>query len=363
MLLGRAGHDRGQPHLRRIDAGLLGVVALGDGAEHLLGGLASGEVRQEFGVEVLDEVDPARRAARDHRQRPALGQALDELAPLLHDGEVGGELRVEDLVEAEAPEGRGHLAGDEAAGSHAEGLAQGSPDRRRRLDHDGPARVGQGAPKLVGLVVLGDGARRADNRALAALYAGAGGEAAVHEGRDSGADAAPGEADGRDALHLGADGHAATAEDAFVVVAHEAVGRGVELGGLPSPREADVPDAQRPRRVLQLAGAGARAGEAVGRVVREEELYGVAPSAQDPRRGRGHLHAFGDRAHARAHEGFGALDLDDAEPAGRVGRNILEMAERGHLGPRRRAGIEEAGTSSPRGPRPRRPLWLSSYRS
>ena len=53
---------------------------------------------------------------------------------------------------------------------------------------------------------------------------------------------------------------------------------------------------------------------------------------------------FGDAADARAHEGLGSLDLDDAETAGRVGRNILEMAERGDLGARRGAGLEEART-------------------
>src|SRR5208337_2919854 len=111
----------------------------------------------------------------------------------------------------------------------------------------------------------GDGARRADDRALTALHAGARGEAAVHEGRDPGANAAPGEADGRDALHLRADGHAAAAEYAFVVVAHEAVSRGVEGRRGSRAREADGPDALLPRRVLQLAGAGAGAGEAVGR--------------------------------------------------------------------------------------------------
>ena len=85
-----------------FDADLLGVVGLRERAEHLLRALAGREVRQKLGVEVLDELDPARDARGDHRQRAAVLEPLQKLVALFDDRQVGGEVGVEDLVEARA---------------------------------------------------------------------------------------------------------------------------------------------------------------------------------------------------------------------------------------------------------------------
>ncbi len=118
-LLGRAGHERDAHDARGVEAELLGVVGLDERAEHLLRALGARGVGQVLGVEVLEELDPARRAAGELRQGDALvllHQGLvepeDELGALLDDGEVGGEVGVEHLVEAGAAQGRVHLEGD-----------------------------------------------------------------------------------------------------------------------------------------------------------------------------------------------------------------------------------------------------------
>ena len=87
-------------------------VALDGGAHHLLRGLAGGDVRQQLGVVDLRVLDPRRAAGGEQGQLLPLLDPLHQLRALLHDREVGGEVRVEDLAEADAPQRRGHLARD-----------------------------------------------------------------------------------------------------------------------------------------------------------------------------------------------------------------------------------------------------------
>ena len=88
-LLGRAGHQRDADDLLGVDAELAGVVGLDERAEHLLRALRARGVGQVLGVEVLEVLDPARRAARELRQGDLrvladerLVQAQDELGAL-----------------------------------------------------------------------------------------------------------------------------------------------------------------------------------------------------------------------------------------------------------------------------------------
>ena len=82
-------------------------------------------MRQAITVVLLDVADPARTARGHHRQHPAMLQAVEEFRAFLHDREVGAEVRVEDLVKAEEVQRRDHLARDDGAGLHAEGIAEG----------------------------------------------------------------------------------------------------------------------------------------------------------------------------------------------------------------------------------------------
>ena len=142
-LLRRAGHERAAHDVRRVEAELLGVVGLDERAEHLLRALGRRGVGQVLGVEVLEVLDPARRAARELRQGHVLVarheravEPLDELGALLDDREVGGEVGVEDAVEAGAAQGGVHLEGHRRAGLEAEQLAHRRARRRGGLDDD-----------------------------------------------------------------------------------------------------------------------------------------------------------------------------------------------------------------------------------
>ena len=108
-----------------------------------------------------------------------MDEALHELAGLLHDGEVGGEVGVEHGLEAEAAQRGVELAGEVGAGRQAEGLADGHAHGRGDLHHAVLGRVVQRRPDGGGLVVLDDGAGRAVVGALAAFHAGRLGEGDV----------------------------------------------------------------------------------------------------------------------------------------------------------------------------------------
>ena len=250
---------------------LLGVVGLGQHAEHLLGRLGGGEIVDEVVVHLLHEVRPRRAAGGDERQLAApVDEALDELAGLLHDGEVGGEVGVEHGLEAEAAQGGVEAAGEVGAGRQAEGLAEGHAHGRGDLHHAVLGRVVQRLPDGGGLVVLDDGAGGAVGGALAALHAGRLGEGDVAGRRHAGVDAAVEEGERPDVLHLLADLHAPAALDALGEVEDDGavgvVGREVRHAAL------DVldADAEVGGERLELAGAVAAAGQAAVGVVGED---------------------------------------------------------------------------------------------
>ena len=215
VLLGHAGHHGHDIDLLRVDALLLGVIGLDQGRHHAHRRAAGRSVRDQLGIEPLQEVDPARRAGGDHRQRAFL-EPGEELVGLLDDRQVGGEVGVEDGVEAQPPQGGDHLAGARRAGRQAETLADGRADRGGRLHDDVHFRIGDGVPHAAGAPLLQEGRGGADVDALPALDA----DRFVHVrpvGRgDDGLEAAALLAEVVDALDLAADADAAAAEHALL---------------------------------------------------------------------------------------------------------------------------------------------------
>ena len=90
------------------------------------------ELRPE-GLEILD---PARTAGCKHRERSAVFDPSQKLCALLHDGEVGSEVRVEYLVESENLQCAYESSGAYRSGFLAECLREIYADRRSDLnDH------------------------------------------------------------------------------------------------------------------------------------------------------------------------------------------------------------------------------------
>ena len=203
-LLGRAGHDGDGVNVLALE------LLTDQRAEHLHRGARGGDLRHEVRVGLLHVLNPAGAAGGEHGELVAALELLEELGGLLHDREVGSEVRVVHNVGAEAAEGRDELAGDGGVGGHAEFLGEADTDGRRELDDDALILIVQHRPELANLIVDGDGARRADGGALAAADALRLGEHLAEAGGDKRLLAAVVEVDGADILHLGAHAHAQT---------------------------------------------------------------------------------------------------------------------------------------------------------
>ena len=92
--------------------------------------------------------------------------------------------------------------------------------------------------------------------------------------------------------------------------------------------------------LLQLAGAGAHAGQALALMVGKDELEGGFSGFHDAGRVREDFHAFVHGEHAGGDEASRALDLHHADAAGADLVDVLEEAERRDLDPGLAAGSQ-----------------------
>ena len=178
-LLGQAGHDRDNEDLGGIHVQELSVVALGDGAEHLLRRLGGRELVHELGIVRLAEPHPAGAAGGEHREflfRSAVlclcrfFDLLEELAGLLHDGQVCGEVGVKDIIEADVLEERDQAAVGRELRFEAEALTPGSADRRCHLDDRDDVRILESEEHPVEIIALTERADRTVGDTLAAEH-------------------------------------------------------------------------------------------------------------------------------------------------------------------------------------------------
>ena len=278
-------------------------------------------------------------------QRPLLllpEKAFEQLGSLFHDRHVGGPARIHHAIGAELSERGDDPALQVFARTRADALTDRHAHGGREL-HDGrDCGIVEPVERAVGLILDGQGAGRAYERALAALDAGLGlapGATEAHRGVGT----RMVELDDADALHLAAGLDAAKAADALVGREDEAVGRGVRLDGTrcEAARKARDVKAHDAGDLLQLAGAVARAARAGLAVVREEELrlellhaadlvrVGIDDVALDKTGLAGRHHA------ARA---VGAGDLDEAHAA-----SARTVIERRKFAKRRNEGARAPG--------------------
>ena len=192
---------------------------------------------------------------------------FQQLRPFLEDGQVGGEVRVEDLVEAAAAQGGVQLEGQRRAGRKAETLADGRPRTGRRLNDHVPLGVVDGGPDVVRGVVGLQGAGGAAVAALPAVDADHVGQRLLQEGGDARAVAAADRLQHADLLEVDARADAAAAEDALVDVPHDGVAGRVDLVARRlGAAEAVVIDAVLRGQRLEFAMIVPHAGAAVAHV-------------------------------------------------------------------------------------------------
>ena len=243
---------------------------------------------------------------------------MEELAALLHNGQVGSEVGVEHIVKAQPAQGGGHALHGGLLPGQTEGLAPGGAHGGGHLDHGDLVRVGQGGEHLHGVVPLPQAAGGAVGDALAAQGAVRVLHDPVSRHVDHGAPAGAGYVPDAQRLHLVAHLDAAHTLDALVIVVIQGEGGG------PGPPQApgqlglivDLHDAQIVGDGLQLAVAAAHAGGTLAVVLGQDELHVDAPGGAHPGGVGVDHHALLHRVVAGGHHGPLALHLHAAHAAG-----------------------------------------------
>ncbi len=115
---------------------------------------------------------PAWTAGGDERQFPSALQPVQEFGAFFHNGEIRGEIRVKNLVEAQPPEAFHKLSHQRRAWWQTKFLADGGPDGGRYLHHHDFIRIRQSLPDLTRAVLLSESPCGADQDALSAEGAG-----------------------------------------------------------------------------------------------------------------------------------------------------------------------------------------------
>lgn len=154
-----------QPHL-------LGKIRFHRGALHPDRAFGGGQMGQQLRGVDFRKVHPSGAAAGELGQGPILlRDASDQLAGLLHNGQISGKVSVQHIVGAQGPQQRHHFPLHKGARFPIELLPQSSPDSGGSADDHHLVGIGNGLPYCGGFVPLGDTVHRADIGALAAVDA------------------------------------------------------------------------------------------------------------------------------------------------------------------------------------------------
>ena len=324
-LLGGAGHDRNGVHVLVLE------LLADQGAHHLHGAAAGGDLGHQMRVGLFHMLDPAGAAGGEHRELRAGFDLLQELRALFHDRQVGAEVGVIHHVHAETAQRRDQLAGDRYVRGHAELLGQTHAHTRGKLHDHTLVGVVQHPPHLGDLTVDRQSAGGADRRALAAADAAGLDEHFAKARGHNGLFAALGEVDRADVLNFRAHAHAQSAEDALGRIAGDAGGGDVE----PLVREGVLMEAGLDHIVavgvlLQLAVAALLAGQALGPVAAHQQLQRGVAALEDLFGVRVHDKAV-SRLHRAGRVQHALLVLYQAQTAAAVDRKVFAIAQRGDV--------------------------------
>ena len=344
-----AGHDGNNHQISGLHADLLSIVALGDGAEHLLGRFAAGRNVEQIRIVVLDEVDPAGAAAGQDGQILAALDTLNDLSALFHDGEVSGEVGVKDLVEAQSTESGDQLAGDRHAGFKSEFLTHSHADGGSGLNDNSLGGVVDGSPDFFHIADTGDGTHGADIDALSAEGTVGIGEGDHAGGADLGRKSAAVTGQGADGLNFVTDGFAAAAHDALGKVAHDGFAGGVRLKTVLGAGEGDLFNAELSSEHTQFAVLVLGAGQTLLGVVAEHELKDGAAGIESTLAVGVDHHAFHDRSCTGGSQIAAAFNFDHADTAagglvGNAAAEFVPIAEGRDLDIELTGGVQNGGT-------------------
>ena len=166
------GHDTHHNDILGVDVVLVCIPCFCDGAEHLLGRLAGGQVFDEFRIVIFTIFDPARRTGGDQRQCAAVGNTLNQLIGFFHNCQIRCDIGVKHLVKAETAKSGNHFAFYIGSDLHAEAFTQGDTDGGSGLDDHIFGRVVECINDLLAVVPFHNGACGTVHNTLTAGNAG-----------------------------------------------------------------------------------------------------------------------------------------------------------------------------------------------
>ena len=112
-LLRRTRRHADRHDIGRVDLHAFGKIRLDHRTEHTDRALSRRQMGNQFREEDFREFDPRRTTAGELRQEFFLVMyAVQEFRCFFHDGQIGAEIRIEDVIPAEGPQGGDHLALD-----------------------------------------------------------------------------------------------------------------------------------------------------------------------------------------------------------------------------------------------------------
>ena len=218
------------------------------------------------------------------------------------------------MVEAQEPEGGGHLSGDDAARCHAEFLSERHAHGRGRLGDHHLLRIAEIFQQPVRIVPLRQGAGRTNRHALSTVGTVGFLEHPVKSRGDGGIESPADSPEHPHRLHLVAHAFAAAAKDAFVHVAGNGgrlffLARGLlALVGHPA-------DIEPGNQFLEFAVIALWTGQAVVRMIGQNQFgYGFAGAYDTGGIGSDH-HTFRNHRRTGRSQVTASLHFHDADAA------------------------------------------------
>ena len=173
-LLGCAGSQGYIDDFLGVQAHFLSEVGLNSRTLHTNGALSAGNIGQYFRIVHFCELNPSGAAASELGQGSTpLSNALNQLATFLHNGQIGSEIGVQNIVHAQLAQQGYHFAFHKGACAHAKLFAQSHAHGRGSADDDDLIRVGHSLANILIFITLGETVYRAYLSALTTMNADA----------------------------------------------------------------------------------------------------------------------------------------------------------------------------------------------
>ena len=297
------GHNRNADNVLRINIILFGIVGLKNSTKHLLRRFAGRKMRKHLGEIMLAILDPTGRARSDHRQNTAVLNTLDQFIGFFHNGKVGGNIGIKDLIKAQLLKSGYHLAFHIGADRHIKGFTQSYTDGRSHLNNNMLGGIRHCFPNLIGIILFSQRAGGASHNTLTAGYARSQTQTIIESRADVGGETALVCTNNRDTLPFIANRYATAAKDTFIIIANHMDGGIINIECINIAIECIfLIHAIFIAKTLQFARTGTNAGKTLLIVIGKDQFQRLLSCLLHHRAMGVYLHSLGNRKYASGNQ-------------------------------------------------------------